>query len=437
MPEPSEQDVADATRLAANRGGQDVQLQNNHLFALLYNRETGIYSAANGRRLSRRRWIETYFWIVNKKGKLVPLILNRAQRTIECTALRMERASMPVRIQICKERQVGSSSYVQAFGFETILRGQNEKGLICADTKDRSELLLRIANTARRKMPKSDVDGDYYDWKMSSKAKYAIGWAAPIDGLIEITSSEVDRPGMSGTRRFVHLSESSHFVDPESAYPSILASLPSEPFTYAFDESTANGDRGMFRDNWWSGWEERDVPLRGRKNQWVSLFFAFWQHEEYFYSKTYGGGHQPSPEMIADISATLDDEEKWLLEQRYWVRGRPGMEWEEVPCILDRPGTRQHGKSGTKWRIKGCGWTNVNYDQLAWRRAKLRDKEIHGDINLLHQEYPASAHQAFISTGNRVFPADVLERYARKAEEPVWRGSLEEPEVALNGREDR
>jgi hypothetical protein len=238
---------------------------------------------------------------------------------------------------------------------------------------------------------------------------------------------------MSGTRGFVHLSETAFFVDPEDKYPALLGSLPSEPWTYGFDESTANGDSGMFRNSWMQSWEERDIPLRQRKNQWVSLFFGWQEHEEYFYSKTYGGGQQPSPEMIEDIARTLDDDERWLLNQQYWVRGEPGMPWEEVPCILDRPGTPEHGQPGFKWRLVGCGWTRVNFDQLAWRRSKLRDKEIHGDLNKLHSEYPATYHEAFVSTGNKVFPADVLERYGRKVEEPVWRGSLEEPEVVQNG----
>jgi hypothetical protein len=286
-------------------------------------------------------------------------------------------------------------------------------------------------------MPKEYTEDDevdeFWDFKMNSKAKYALRWARPIEAQIDITSSEVDRPGMGGTRTVVHLSESAHFFEPELKYPSILASLPAEVGTYGFDESTANGDTGLFRDNWMAGHAERDVPLHERKFRWVSLFFAWWENEHYFYSKTYGGGRQPSDAMIAEIEATLDDEEKWLLEQRYWVRGRPGMEWVEIVCELDRPGTLEHKTLGTKWRLRGVGWQKVGYDQLAWRRAKIRDPELHNDTNLFNQEYPSRYQVAFLSTGNKVFSPEILERYTRTTRPPVWSGTLEEPRAPEGG----
>lgn len=406
--------VTDANTKAAF----DPQVACNVLFASLFNRETGLW-----KKISRRKWIESTFYILDKKEKLVPLVLNGAQRRIEYWTIVMERAGLPVRISGLKARQIGFSTFIQAVMFETILRGNNRRGLIVADTKDRSELLLRIANTARTRMPRDETLKDFWDFKMTSKAKYAMWWAHPINGAIDITSSEVDRPGMGGTRTVVHLSESAHFDEPEMKYPSILASLPAEVGTYGYDESTANGDTGLFRDNWMAGYAERDVPLHERKFRWVSLFFAWWENERYFYSKTYGGGQQPSAAMIAEIEATLDDEEKWLLEQKYWVRGRPGMEWEEV---REWPNVK-------KWRLKGVGWQHVGFDQLAWRRAKIADPEIHNDVNLFNQEYPSRYSVAFLSTGNKVFSPEVLERYARKVSDPVWRGTLGPAEATVGG----
>lgn len=424
MPELPSEELFNAILKRANESApEDKQLQQNFLFAGLFARDGGYYSE-KGQRLSRRKWIETYFYILDKKERLVPLVLNGAQRRTEYWILTMERAGIPVRIIALKARQVGWSTFVQSVMFETILRGQNRRGLIVADTKDRSEMLLRIATTARTRMPLGENPDDTWDFKMNSKAKYAMKWSHPINGAIDITSSEVDRPGMGGTRTVVHLSESAHFVEPELKYPSILASLPAEVGTYGFDESTANGDSGLFRDNWMSGYAERDVPLRARKFRWVSLFFAWWENEHYFYSRTYGGGQEPSAEQVAEIQASLDDEEKWLLTQRYWVRGRPGMEWEEVACADDRT-----GEPTTKWRLKGVGWRHVGYDQLAWRRMKIADPEIHGDLNLFNQEYPSRYDVAFLSTGNRVFSPDVLSKYSRKVVDPIWTGTLEEPVV--------
>lgn len=59
---------------------------------------------------------------------------------------------------------------------------------------------------------------------------------------------------------------------------------------------------------------------------------------------------------------------------------------------------------------------DLSDDQLAWRQMKKRELR-----EKFEQEYPASAEEAFIATGNNIFPAEELNRLIPK--EPITQGS--------------
>ena len=404
---------------------EDEQLQDNYFFHGLYSLSEGLYAnkpPANlwvkteagewkrlKRKLSRREWIESFFMIRTKSGKIEPLKLNRAQRRLEAWILRMERAGVPVRIQILKARQMGFSTYIQAVMFHSSLRGDRVRSLIVADNRERSETLLQIAEVARTCMPKSK-DGDVWEFKMKSAATKSLVWTEPIGSEIRITSAEAPQPGRGGTRTMAHLSEGAFWPDAHLKQMGILASVPSLPGTYVFDESTANGDIGTFRDGFWDAWHQRAIPLAKRINPWHAEFYAWWEHDEYYFSKSYGLRTGLSKELEAEILATLNDEENWLLKQTTLVRWTPDTPWEEV--VDWHTGEK-------KWRRVGVGPQPVSIDQLAWRRFKIADKEIGGDINRFNQEYPSRPEVAFLASGRPVFDTEIVGRYLNETADPI------------------
>jgi hypothetical protein len=388
----TENDLAAIEAEAAERGGDDLRLRDNYLFSSLFNRENGVQ---DGRALSRREWIETFFTIKPKAAGLQRITLNPAQRRLHSTVEKMIRLNLPVRIICLKARQQGFSTDIQAMMFEDVLRGQNKRGLIVADIDDRAEMLLKIANTARKNMPKSERGDSRWDFKMDSRAAYQLAWGDPITGSIDITSSQTSGAGRGGTLDCLHLTETAFWKDAASQAVGILESLPDLPGTMAFNESTANGDSGWFRDEFWRAWEERDRPLWDRKSSWVSLFFGWWEHPDYRWTKTFGAGREFPARLSAQIFHTVDAEEEWLLQQRYFQRG--------------------------------AGWKTVDYDQLAWRRKKIADYTGKGGVDKFNQEYPSRPEVAFMSSGFKVFDQDVIQRKLREAKKPVWTGTIEEP----------
>lgn len=422
----------------AKAASEDPQVQDNHLFHLLFNRHSGLWgdhAGMGGKRLRRRAWIEKYFRIRNEKGEIVPLVLNHAQRQLEATILRMERAGVPVRIQVLKARKEGISTYIGALSLERGLRDEYFRSLIIAHKKDSSKVLLGMIDIARQRMPKRA--GVSWDFKMRSQAKMNLEWAGPSFAEIALTSAEVDNPARGFTPSLVHGSETASWPKAAEKASAVFSALPTFPGTYGFDESTAQGASGKFHDDFWSRWKERDIPLGQREQAWSALFFPWWGHDNYRYSKSYGAGRPVDDARRKEIINARDTEEDWLLRQKYLRRWRPDDEWEKVIVNESEEIKIKDGKivgywrcqtlGRVKWRRKGVGWQRVDVDQLVWRRMKIRDTEFSGDVDLFNREFPSRPEVAFSSTGSPIFDTDELSRRleaVRAGPKPPFRGTL-------------
>lgn len=430
----------------AKAASEDPQVQDNHLFHLLFNREKGLYCDVPGkRRLRRRQWIERYVRIRDGQGKIVPLVANHAQRQLEATTIRMERAGVPVRIQILKARKEGISTYLGGMSLEIGLRSEYFRSLIVAHKQDSAKILLGMVNIARQKMPKNATGA--WDFRMSAKAKRGLEWDTPIHCEMTITSAEGDNPARGGTPSFIHLSESAYYPKADETAASILSSLPTATNTYGFDESTANGASGKFHDDFWSAWKQRDVPFAQRRAPWHALFFPWWQHADYRYTRSYGAGRPVPEDVYREIINSRSGEEDWLLRQKYIRRWRPEDEWEQVivneseELKLGRGGKilgywRNQEKGRVKWRRKGVGWQKVDVDQLVWRRMKMADKDFTGGedpTGKFNQEYPSRPEVAFASSGSPVFDQIEISRRLDEARtiKPVFRGLLFAPGTSM------
>lgn len=360
-------------------------------FFYYFNRDKGI-----ARRMTRREWIERYVRIRDIQGNVIPLKLNRAQRRLEAWVLRMERRGMPVRIVILKARQMGFSTYVQAVFFERIMRGVNVRALIVAHKDITSKRLLEMARFMAKRISKGA--GEFWDLKFEGWARGRIAIAQPIMGDLVVASAEEDDPAHGFTYQCLHLSETSRWPRPENTVRGILPPLHPVPGTYGFSESTANGDTGWFREQFWSAWKERGKPLDARRSGWVALFFPWIDHYEYRWTQTYGHGRELPEELVDEIRATLDDEEAELLK---------------MTC-----------------RYRGLGEMKVDYDQLAWRRRKIAELESaakgQSGIDLFHEQYPVRPEEAFLASGRPLFDTSKIDAMiAGTAEEdPAWQGEL-------------
>jgi hypothetical protein len=392
---------------------EDAREADTLRWSLLYGRDTGLHSWSRSNklplekrwywherggwqrirtRMSRREWIERHVKIKTKGGEVQPLKLNQAQRVLEAKILRMERAGLPVRIQILKGRQLGMSTYIQAVLFWAVMTIPLFRVLMVAHRKSTMKSIFAKIHFMRRRLCKQD--GKPFDFLVPVKSREALEIADPIGGSIIIDSAEVDEPGHGETVDGVHNTETSRWPNAAEKAKGIDQVIPEKPWTYAFDESTANGDTGYFRDKFWRCEAKQSGENVDDEEEfasgWQAIFLAWWLDPQYRWSAIFG--KPPTEEHVAKIESTLTDDERWMLRQQYLV----------------------HGK----------GWVNVDYDCIAWWRYFLQEK-LNGDTGKLLEQYPPSPRHAFIATGRPCFETELLDRVELNCQrDPIWRGEI-------------
>lgn len=172
---------------------------------------------------------------------------------------------------------------------------------------------------------------------------------------LEIATAGNRKAGRGKTHRALHLSELAFYPDAKKFCLGLLQSVPTEDQTLIVMESTANGIGDYFNLQW-------EAACSGELD-YEPVFYPWFAYEDYRYTVAH---------RTRDIPALgpLDEDERCL-------------------------------------RLLG-----VDDDQLAWRRWAIRSL-CGGDILLFHQEYPASAEEAFISTGHNVYPLEKLQAIYR------------------------
>lgn len=152
----------------------------------------------------------------------------------------------------------------------------------------------------------------------------------------------------------------------------LVQAIPDEPGTAVFLESTAQGMTGKFREMWVGSDPNSKDP-----NGYEQFFSAWFESDEY---------REPAPE---DFERT-PDEAKMLVQF--------------APIL------------------------NSN-DQLFWRRRKIAQN----GLALFKQEFPATADEAFLSTGRPVFNPDYLHERLSNPIEPIARMAVEDVPGATIG----
>ncbi len=159
-----------------------------------------------------------------------------------------------------------------------------------------------------------------------------------------VDSARGKEVGRGSTIQAVHMSEVA-FWDNDELANSLFDAVPNKHGTIMVIESTANGVGGYFYDEWMKA-------VHG-ESDFIPLFFPWFLHAEYTIRNT------------SLTQSQLDPIERTLQKN-----------------------------------------FDLTLGQLAWRRRKIREKN--GDEDAFRQEYPCTWMEAFISTGNNVFPLEAL-----------------------------
>jgi hypothetical protein len=180
------------------------------------------------------------------------------------------------------------------------------------------------------------------------------------------SSFKVKVSGRSGTYQRLHVSEFAKVCvkEPKKAKEILTGSIPAVPINGRVDiEGTAEGEIGYFCEMFWEAWERPRDPLQTE----FKAFFYNWTWDD---------------DEIATINYVIPFDQM-----------DEGSKFEEY--------AQTHKLTGQQ----------ITYYYLKWLSLKK-------DWDMLHQEYPTTPEEAFVSTGNKLFDVKKL------SEQPIRDGKV-------------
>ncbi|MGH1502834.1 MAG: hypothetical protein ACRBI6_04710 [Acidimicrobiales bacterium] len=350
------------------------------------------------------RYFEEWLRIVDRDNPLgvqvIPFKLNACQTALHRTIERIERlnlkmsakinehdplhpiSALPLELVILKARKMGVSTYLAGRAMHKCEFNQRFTSGIMSHKGDSSENIANILSGFHYSMPDRAYDphtGEprpHWREKITRTSGKIVKWHDSWGSKCHVkTAGSSDGASRSYTYQFLHISEEAHFGASDEVSSAIAACVP---FREIFEESTANGEGNMFHRNWENALyiEEAERMFEAGEafpENWNKKFKFFWAwHQDPSYRKGC------TTEQAEAIMATLDDEERYLMET-----------------------------------------FNCTVEQLNWRRDKImgecQNQQLMDPLDNFHQEYPSTPGEAFVSKGDNVFDQKKLSLFGKMA----------------------
>lgn len=307
-----------------------------------------------------KRWrMDNLYWIITKDGKKEVFTMNRAQRHFFETYLMCPKPYH--RHVILKARQLGFTTFIDLFILDEILFSTNKEGIIIAHkVQDATEIFDKKIDFAVRNMA-GDVKGAFFKVHQSSSRKIQVVLDyGPEKGATSSISVSVS--GRSGTYHLVHISEYAKMcvLFPKRAEEVETGTFPAVPFDgFIFIESTAEGMAGRFYEIFQENWLNRDnITPQMSQVQFLPHFYN-WQYDDMEMKKI---------QEIIPVGKMVECEIDWA-------------EYQRDNNLTD---------------------LEITYYYMKW--LQFGGKNAPEAIKKLKQEFPTTAEEAFLSTGQTYFP---------------------------------
>ncbi len=319
--------------------------------------------SANPDLIASKRWrMNNLYWIITKSGTKVLFTMNRAQTHFFENFLNPDD---PIkyfyRHVILKARQLGFTTFIDLWILDEILFNTNRDALVIAHTiTDATEIFDKKIDYAIRNMSEEVKGASFKLVRNSAKKIQVVVDYGPEKG--STSGIQVSNSGRSGTYFYVHISEFAKLcmLYPQRAKEVETGTFPAVPFDgNIFIESTAEGMAGRFYELFNEGWPTRSgiTPMKSR--------VMFLPH---FYNWQYDDSEM---EKITDVIPTSQME---MCE----------IDWSEYK--------NEHSLSDKE----------ITYYYMKW--LQMGGKNSTDAVHKLHQEYPTTPEEAFLSTGQTYFP---------------------------------
>jgi len=307
--------------------------------------------------------------IQTKSGEMVPFVLNRSQQLREQLFSEIEAAGLPIRIWEAKARQLGCSTHIQGRQFWKTVTNYDESALVAAHADAASRAIFTKCKTFYDYMPEELRPQQKYNNRTELDLRAPRG-PGGLRSSFEVMTARSVEDARGRTSRQLHVSEVAFFKAPEKYFLATLQTVPDEPGTMVYVESTCNGSGDFHHEMylaarcWWDEpppWQKLKRTHPGNPDSGWIAFFSPW-----FLMDSYRSALRTGRE---EFTKSLDVDEQELLRE------------------FDGYITLEH---------------------LQWRRQTIATK-CGGSVDQFHQEYPSSDEEAFAATGSPVFDREDLE----------------------------
>ena len=213
--------------------------------------------------------------IINKRGELVSLIMNRSQEAVFHRLMECREQRRPARFICCKARQLGISTLVEAFIFALVTRYPNRFGLVVAHSIESARMIFSMTHRFHRHLAPE------FDSPLARNSARVIEYPPPHYSRMQIDMAANKNLGRGGTLHYVHASEAAFWERPDEPVLAINQSVPQHWDSLVFWESTANGSHNLFHRTWiaaergesdmeplflsWKGFPEYSLPVASRE----------------------------------------------------------------------------------------------------------------------------------------------------------------------------
>jgi hypothetical protein len=179
-------------------------------------------------------------YIRPKSGPVQPLVLNDVQELLHKMAERQRAKTGRVRMLVLKARQPGVSTYVEGRFFWKTIRSQGLRAFILTHEEAATDNLFAIAKRFHANCP-SDEKVPRLTANNSRELKFG-----EIDCSYRVGTAGTEGLGRSETIQLFHGSEVAHWPHAETHAAGVLQAVPDADGTEIWLESTANGPAGLF-----------------------------------------------------------------------------------------------------------------------------------------------------------------------------------------------
>lgn len=241
--------------------------------------------------------------IKDKKGNIVPFIMNSAQEQVYKVYEEQRKKNVPIRLIVLKARQEGVSTLFEGIIFQRNSFAKNRKAVIIGHVKEASDNLFAMFKRYYKYLPEAIQP------ELSNSNRKELKYKR-LDSEISVYTAENTEAGRSATIQDLHGTEVAFYRDANTTMTGLLQTIPDEPNTMVVLESTANGIGGYFADMW------RDA-VAGR-NDYKPIFLPWFAIPEY--SKDFGTRAEKDSFILSDEEKALKNRFNLTLEQMNWYR---------------------------------------------------------------------------------------------------------------------